>query len=842
MTIRNIRSNYLADKVTYTSSTVPIGTIIPIFKVDDDKVIDDGVVTAVTAYSINSGSGYTTDIISPAGFETEAIVISVNPASTFSVSNDTITYPAISSILSTGDKIVIKSSDQNPNRAALGGSIQSFTITNGGTGYVGTPSVTVTDNGSGPVSPGQFQVAVNAGVVTGINVQNGGIGYQFPTVSISGGGGSNATATATLSTGGTGGVDTNEGQEYVVDVTGSNTFRLARSAGDIAGGKFFNITDLGTSGNVVMVTSEGFGLRVGVAAQNTGAIDYLIIKQEGYGYKPGDTLKILQPGSGGDGKVTVSTVSSDSADNPEDQYPGFLYCDGGTYGAADFPLLYEVIKDNYGGTGGSYNRDDFGSTSAVTFQVPDYKTKKLLGAGGGVTGGGSPVAGEVIAAVGVSGGKWYFSKSQQEQLMDIGNVVIDGYANVQEFVSASLTGEVTMTVGPLQEKMISAVPEHDHDILTSTAPQAGAFDGAGYVVDDHCVSYKDGVGQVLFFQPDGGVPLFHTHGLVDYIITDPLASTYGNVAGIGTKITKTFTETAFNTTNDTITITGHGMSTGHKIRVQSNPATNVAQFQYQNGNPPTGATVTGGFTVNSSWYVVKVDDNTVKIATTKYNAVRSNTVDIVTNGDAATIIVEVAYNAAGNFPSEPTTIVTTPAPTVWDIDNNYIVGGKTITTPGTDYSGVEWVLQAGGVAQSFAVPASTTEQEPIEAVIGDLTGGGGTGANSTTAGADGLDSYWQGTFGGYDYKIIAGGGKGGDAWTQLLQTRDWVAIGSGQISGGAAAVWSTFLLNNGIYPVAVTPYTNSDPYVNQWIAGGVGINVDASLPVSYTHLTLPTKA
>ena len=75
MTIRNIRSNYLADKVTYTSSTVPIGTIIPIFKVDDDKVIDDGVVTAVTAYSINSGSGYTTDIISPAGFETEAICL-----------------------------------------------------------------------------------------------------------------------------------------------------------------------------------------------------------------------------------------------------------------------------------------------------------------------------------------------------------------------------------------------------------------------------------------------------------------------------------------------------------------------------------------------------------------------------------------------------------------------------------------------------------------------------------------------------------------------------------------------------------------------------------------------
>ena len=827
MTTRTIRSNYLADKVTYASSTVPIGTIIPIFKANDDKVIDDGVVTAVAAYSINSGSGYTTDIISPAGFETQAIEIAVNPASTFSVSNDTITYPAISSILSTGDKIFVKSSSQNPNRAALGGSIQSFTITNGGSGYVGTPTVTVTDNGSGPVTVGQFQVAVSAGVVTGINVLNGGIGYQFPVVSITGGGGSNATATATLSSGGTGGTGINEGQEYVVDVTGSNTFRLARSQADINGGKFFNITDLGTSGNVVLVTSQGFGLRVGVAAQNTGAINYLVIKQDGYGYKSGDTLKILQPGSNGDGKVTVTTVSSDSADNPMDQYPGFLYCDGSIYGAADFPLLYEVIKDNYGGTGGGYNRDDFGSSSAITFAVPDYKTKKLLGAGGGVTGGGSPVAGEVISAVGASGGKWYFSKSQQEQLMDIGNVIISGYANVTDFVSATLTGEITMTVGPLQEKMISAVPEHDHDILTSTAPQAGAFDGSGYVVDDHCVSYKDGTGQVLFFQPNGGVPLFHTHGIVDYIVTDPLASTYGNVAGIGTKITKTITQSSFNTTNDTITITGHGMNTGHKLRVQSNPATNVAQFQYQNGNPPTGATITGGFTVNSVWYVVKVDDNTVKIATSKYNAIRSNTVDIVTTGDTASIVVEVAYNAAGNFPSEPTTTITTPAPTVYDIDNNYVVGGKTITIPGTEFGDTEWFSEQN-VGGSYTIPASTSSQEPVEYIVGRMTGSGGLGASTDVAGADGLDSYYQATLNGYDYKVIAGAGKGGNDFDPLLQTGDWYAIGAGQISAGAAAVWSTFMLNNAIY-IDVPAGTSTDPYLGQWVEGGVGINVDAGL-------------
>ena len=827
MSIRNIRSNYLADKVTYTSSTMPIGTVIPVFKANDDKVIDDGVVEAISQYSVNSGSGYTTDIMTPAGYATEPVEIAVNPASTFSVSNDTITYPAISSILSTGDKVIVKSTAQAPNKAALGGSIASFTITNGGSGYVGTPTVQVGDNGSGPTSAGNFQVATSGGAVTGINVIEGGTGYQFPTVTISGGGGAGAQATATLASNGTGGVLIDEGQEYIVDVTGANTFRLARSAGDIASGYFFNITNLGSSGSIVLVTSQGFGLRVGVAAQGTGAIDYTTIKQAGYGYAPGDTMKVLQPGSNGDGKIRIQTVSSDTADNPEDQYPGFLYCDGATYGAADYPLLYEVIKNNYGGTGGSYEKKDFGSTSTITFQVPDYKTRKLVGAGGGVSGGGSPVSGTVISAVGATGGKWYFSKNEQENLIDIGNVVITGYDNVTEFVSASLTGEVTMTVGPLQEKMISAVPEHEHAIMTSNAPQAGAMSGAGYFMDNHSAGFKNGNGGVNFFQPAGGVPLFHTHGIVDYIITDPLASTYGNVAGVGTKVTKSFTQSAFNTTDNTITITAHGMATGHKLRVQSNPATNPAVFTYAPGNPPAGATINSTFSPNTSWYVVKVDDNTVKIATSKWNALRNNTVDITTTGDAATIIVEVAYNAAGNFPSEPTTTITTPAPTVYDIDNNYVVGGKTITIPGTEFGDTEWFSEQN-VGGSYTIPASTSNQEPVEYVVGRMTGSGGLGASTNIPGVAGLDSYYQATLNGYEYKVIAGGGGGGNDFDELLQTGDWYAIGSGQISAGAAAVWSTFMLNNAIY-IDVPSGTSTDPYLEQWVEGGVGINVDAGL-------------
>ena len=100
---------------------------------------------------------------------------------------------------------------------------------------------------------------------------------------------------------------------------------------------------------------------------------------------------------------------------------------------------------------------------------------------------------------------------------------------------------MTLQVGPLQEKMITAVPEHDHAILTSTAPQAGTFEGSGFMVDSCMAGYKDTNGQVNFFLPTDGTPLFHTHGIVDYVITDPSLSTFGNTAGIGEVVTKTIT-------------------------------------------------------------------------------------------------------------------------------------------------------------------------------------------------------------------------------------------------------------------------------------------------------------
>ena len=71
------------------------------------------------------------------------------------------------------------------------------------------------------------------------------------------------------------------------------------------------------------------------------------------------------------------TQSGDAATeiNPEYQYPGYLYCDGTEYNIGDFPALYRIIGNEYGGTsrpeisvtnGGS----NYNSGTTITFANP----------------------------------------------------------------------------------------------------------------------------------------------------------------------------------------------------------------------------------------------------------------------------------------------------------------------------------------------------------------------------------------------------------------------------------------------------------------------------------------
>ena len=755
---RNIRTNFLTDKSTFGNSTMPIGAIVPIFKATDNKVTDNGVVISLGSVvsGAGGGTGYFTDLGTISGYPTTPIDYSINAGLSLQTGTDYINIPNHPFV--EGDQLTVVSNDQAPNQCKLGASIFSITVNNPGTNYTAAPVVQVTDNGSGPSVAGTFQAEFDSttGTVSAINVIDGGAGYQFPVVTLVGGGGDdNATASPTLSLNGVNGVSIDKGFKFLVDVVDANNIRLARSNGDIASGKYYNITDNGSNGTIRVASSTGFGLTVGIAANLNGSVNFVTIKKQGYGYSNGDVVYISQPGSSGTARVEIVNTSSTTADEPDMQYEGWLYCDGSEYDVQDYPLLYEVINNKYGGLGGSYNIEDFGQSSGIKFNVPDYKAVKLVGAGGGVSGGGSPVSGNVISTVGATGGRWFFDKTQQEALFDIGNIVISGYPNVQEFVGGSLTGTVDLQIGPLQEKLLTSVPEHDHAVLTSSAPQAAAFEGTGQIVDPHLASYKDSTGQVGFFLPNGGTPLFHSHGVVDYIITDPSLSTFGNVGGIGETVDVTFTASSIigEVGGTRFNIPSHNLNTGYKIRVKSNAQTTQCVFD-DNGVPVA-------FAPNTEWYIIKIDDDNFYLARSKYKAKTGQTLFATTNGSGGQdIVVELAYKIAGNLPADVVTIIQQPLDTVYDINDNFTIGGKVVQLEGGTATSTETIIESN-VAGSYTVPAPTVEQSPIVGVSGFLGGAGGGGATSDANGTNGGDSYYEFNYNGTQIQIVSEGGAGG---------------------------------------------------------------------------------
>lgn len=114
--------------------------------------------------------------------------------------------------------------------------------------------------------------------------------------------------------------------------------------------------------------------------------------------------------------------------------------------------------------------------------------------------------------------------------------------------------------------------------------------------------------------------------------------------------------TTVNITNDTITITGHKYGTGTAVT-------------YTHG----GGTVIGGLTAATKYYTIKVDDNTIKLATTAANATASIAINLtsVGTGTAHTLTGDTTAIATATLSMFPTPHV----PSLTFIDG-YIVIAK----------------------------------------------------------------------------------------------------------------------------------------------------------------------
>jgi subtilisin-like proprotein convertase family protein len=166
----------------YDSTTLPL--IVPGPHMTGSQVAgggsagDDDLVLAgpATAVDVTFDRDMVTDPADPNVFKVDNVVRITGPAGAV--------YDRATFAPATGSAVV-------PGRPLTG-----VTVTDGGTGYVIAPTVTITGGGG----TGATAVAtISGGVITGITLTNPGSGYRSPpTVTITGGGGTGATAVATL--------------------------------------------------------------------------------------------------------------------------------------------------------------------------------------------------------------------------------------------------------------------------------------------------------------------------------------------------------------------------------------------------------------------------------------------------------------------------------------------------------------------------------------------------------------------------------------------------------------------------------------------------------------------
>lgn len=195
----------------------------------------------------------------------------------------------------------------------------------------------------------------------------------------------------------------------------------------------------------------------------------------------------------------------------EARYPGFLECNGQQVNAADYPFLWEVIKNTYGGDG-AYNEVSKAYTG--TFNVPDYRNKRMAGKGiVDATRGASSFleatnAGGSYDIVGSTGGYWYVSDVGVAGPDPLEQVTTTAGANVgteSEFyvlgtprtfgtettsaeVEFSVTGLVTATIGPVRDVRVT-VPPHEHYYITGQPEQ---FNGDPVIPWNTPALYKTG--------------------------------------------------------------------------------------------------------------------------------------------------------------------------------------------------------------------------------------------------------------------------------------------------------------------------------------------------------------
>jgi hypothetical protein len=173
--------------------------------------------------------------------------------------------------------------------------------------------------------------------------------------------------------------------------------------------------------------------------------------------------------------------------NIQQRFPGFLDCNGASYLASQYPELFNIIGNSYGGSA-TYN--SITKVYSGSFNVPDYRNRRICGVGiVDANKGGStflPVSTGTINTPGSEGGYWYIDRVDvsgplpYEQVyggqndttgttspfFELGTVRTSGLETATTEVSFNINGFVTANINEISAVNVRA-PAHTHDVIAA---------------------------------------------------------------------------------------------------------------------------------------------------------------------------------------------------------------------------------------------------------------------------------------------------------------------------------------------------------------------------------------
>lgn len=255
---------------------------------------------------------------------------------------------------------------------------------------------------------------------------------------------------------------------------------------------------------------------------------------------------------------TDSTNLTTEGDNWNIQslYPGWLPCDGRTLNVSDYRGLYAVIGNTYGGTSG------------VTFKLPDYRSKKLMGTGylnGNLAAGASltPTTGPGgstadILAAGSEGGLYSVTTVRElppssevtssipsvpptiggsaTDTFAIGTYRTNGFSTSLSLLSSNFNGTISYSVGPVATKTITSAAPHTHNVTYVVASGGSGAEGDGQAgfCSGKSVAFFNNIGaNINQFQREGRPLLSHSHLIYWQSEANQQYASYGNDNTVG---------------------------------------------------------------------------------------------------------------------------------------------------------------------------------------------------------------------------------------------------------------------------------------------------------------------